>query len=219
MPAFRLVRDSAQPSSFTRQSPVNAIAFENARIRLVGGSRSRSMAERSPRRRADVPGRCWPGWRCVRGCIHAPTLPRDYGRTSSTAARRAFRVPPSRRVGGAARGVGCSADGIGGLAVVHGDAGIGKTRLVNELAELSRRGGARLAVGSPPDLASEALIPWVEVCASLVRQLDALPVAPWVDALAPLVPSLVASVVRSAAPPDRVRTARRCRCPARYRLV
>lgn len=99
-----------------------------------------------------------------------------------------------------------AADGVGGLAIVHGDAGIGKTRLVNELAELSRRGGGRLAVGSPPDLAGEAFTPWVEVCAGLVRQLDVLPVAPWVDALAPLVPTLVPSAGRSAAPPDLEQT-------------
>ncbi len=95
-----------------------------------------------------------------------------------------------------------TADGSGGLAVVHGDAGIGKTRLVNELSELARRGGGTFAVGAPPDLAGEAFTPWVEVCASLVSQLDALPDAPWVSALAPLVPTLAPSAGRSAAPPD-----------------
>ncbi len=93
-------------------------------------------------------------------------------------------------------------DGIGGLALVHGDAGIGKTRLVNELAQLARRGGGTGAFGAPPDLAGEALSAWVEVCSSLVGQLAALPDAPWVEALAALVPTLASSAVRSTAPPD-----------------
>jgi tetratricopeptide (TPR) repeat protein len=88
------------------------------------------------------------------------------------------------------------------LAVVHGDAGIGKTRLVAELVETARRDGGVVALGAPPELVSEALTPWIEVCAALVQQLGAVPDAPWVDVLAPLLPSLVRASVRATATPD-----------------
>ena len=93
-------------------------------------------------------------------------------------------------------------NGHGGLAVVHGEAGIGKTRLVTELGQHVRRGGGGCATGAPPDLAGEAFTPWVEVCANLVGQVSELPEAPWVDALAALVPTLVPSAIRSTVPPD-----------------
>lgn len=92
--------------------------------------------------------------------------------------------------------------GAGGLAVVHGEAGIGKTRLITELSQLVRRAGGACATGAPPDLAGEAFTPWVEVCAGLVGQVSELPDAPWVDALAALVPTLVPSATRSTVPPD-----------------
>jgi DNA-binding SARP family transcriptional activator/tetratricopeptide (TPR) repeat protein len=82
-------------------------------------------------------------------------------------------------------------DGRGGLAVVHGDPGIGKTRLVAELADTARRDGGYLARGAAPDLGAGALAPWIEVCAALQRQLGELPEAPWVAGLAPLLPAHV----------------------------
>ncbi|MGA9857233.1 MAG: AAA family ATPase [Solirubrobacteraceae bacterium] len=99
-----------------------------------------------------------------------------------------------------------AADGRGGFAMVHGDAGIGKTRLAGELAELARRSGGTVAVGAPPDLVAEALTPWVEICASLVNQLGQLPDAPWVDTLASLVPTVAPSSGRSSASPDLAQT-------------
>jgi DNA-binding SARP family transcriptional activator/tetratricopeptide (TPR) repeat protein len=93
-------------------------------------------------------------------------------------------------------------NGIGGLAIVHGDPGIGKTRLVAELAGIARRHGGTVATGSPPDIAGDALTPWIEICGSLLSGLGALPAAPWVDVLAPLAPSIVPSPSRPSAPPD-----------------
>jgi MoxR-like ATPase len=49
--------------------------------------------------------------------------------------------------------------GHGGLAVVHGDPGIGKTRLATQLAELAAHDGAAVAAGAAADLAGPPLAP------------------------------------------------------------
>jgi DNA-binding SARP family transcriptional activator/tetratricopeptide (TPR) repeat protein len=90
--------------------------------------------------------------------------------------------------------------GHGGFALIHGDPGIGKSRLVAELIDAVARDGALVAVGWVPDFAGAPLSPWVEICAALAGQLGALPQAPWVTTLAPLLPALVAPS-RSETPP------------------
>jgi len=81
--------------------------------------------------------------------------------------------------------------GHGGLAVVHGDPGIGKTRLATQLAELAAHDGAAVAAGAAADLAGPPLAPWAEIGAALIRRLGELPDAPWVAALAPMLPAHV----------------------------
>ena len=91
--------------------------------------------------------------------------------------------------------------GHGGLAVVHGDPGIGKTRLVTQLADAAVDDGGIVAAGGAPDLAGPALGLWVEACTALVRRLDPLPDAPWVAALAPMLPAHIKSAPGET-PPD-----------------
>jgi DNA-binding SARP family transcriptional activator/tetratricopeptide (TPR) repeat protein len=151
-----------------------------------------------------------PTWRLAEQIRTGSQTPAPAPPTGTTSRRASAGAPPmiGRRAELAAlrEAWSATASGSGGFATVHGDAGIGKTRLAGELAELARRGGGMVAVGAPPDLAAEALTPWVEVCASLVDQLGGLPDAPWVDSLASLVPTVVPSPGRAGTPPDLEQT-------------
>jgi DNA-binding SARP family transcriptional activator len=129
---------------------------------------------------------------------------------SGTADRR-----PARRVGGdavalqgrepelaalrrlAARAVG----GRGGLAVLTGEAGIGKSRLAAEAADLMAADGALVATGAASELAASApFAPWSELLRELGAQLTPpATVPPWAAELGRLVPSLPA---RLGAPGD-----------------
>jgi DNA-binding SARP family transcriptional activator/tetratricopeptide (TPR) repeat protein len=91
--------------------------------------------------------------------------------------------------------------GHGGLAVVHGEPGVGKTRLVTQLAELASTANAGVATGGTPEVVGPPLAPWAEIAGTLLRGLDPLPDAPWVAALAPLVPAHVPAVAELL-PPD-----------------
>jgi tetratricopeptide (TPR) repeat protein len=91
--------------------------------------------------------------------------------------------------------------GHGGLAMLHGAPGIGKTRLVAQLVDLAEQEGAVVATGAAPELAGPPLAPWVEIGADLVRALTPLPDEPWVGALAPLLPAHVVAGP-DGAPPD-----------------
>jgi DNA-binding NarL/FixJ family response regulator len=83
-----------------------------------------------------------------------------------------------------------------GVALVEGEAGIGKTRTVREYGDAARAGGADVLAGGCVDLEAEPLpyAPLVEVLADLVRREGAPYVAslagPTADELARLVPSL-----------------------------
>jgi DNA-binding SARP family transcriptional activator len=91
-------------------------------------------------------------------------------------------------------------DGAGGLALVHGEAGIGKTRLVSELAESAARDGAWVVTGAAADVPGLLLAPWIEVSGALARALGELPDAPWVTSLAPLLPAHLPA--HGSEPPD-----------------
>lgn len=83
-----------------------------------------------------------------------------------------------------------------GVALVEGEAGIGKTRTVREYGDAARAGGADVLTGGCVDLEAEPLpyAPLVEVLADLVRRDGATYVAslagPTADELARLVPAL-----------------------------
>jgi tetratricopeptide (TPR) repeat protein len=80
--------------------------------------------------------------------------------------------------------------GAGGVAIVHGEPGIGKTRLVTELGEIGRSGGALTAMGTTSAINGAPYWPWVELASALFRGLGGIPDGrPFVPALAPLLPT------------------------------
>lgn len=84
------------------------------------------------------------------------------------------------------------ATGAGGVAILRGPAGIGKTRLAAELRHRAAASGARTAIGTTLDLGGAApLRPWAELLAELLPQLPAPePDATWPGDLAVLVGAL-----------------------------
>jgi DNA-binding SARP family transcriptional activator/tetratricopeptide (TPR) repeat protein len=83
-------------------------------------------------------------------------------------------------------------DGAARVVVITGEAGIGKTRLIGELAGRASSSGARVAVGSGVDVGGEApLALWQELAHELVRSLPSPPQqASWPAELGRLSPSL-----------------------------
>ncbi|MDP2709900.1 MAG: AAA family ATPase [Solirubrobacteraceae bacterium] len=78
--------------------------------------------------------------------------------------------------------------GEGGVVILEGDPGAGKTRLAAELAARAQADGARVALGIALELEGAApLAPWAEMLDGL---LDPPPDAAWVADLARLVPRL-----------------------------
>ena len=80
--------------------------------------------------------------------------------------------------------------GVGAVAVIGGEGGIGKTRLAAELLARARAGNARAArcgavAGAPP------FAPWVELLAALARELEPPPAdSRWPEELGRIAPSL-----------------------------
>ncbi len=103
--------------------------------------------------------------------------------------------------------------GSGAVAVVRGEAGIGKTRLTSELRSRARASGGLTATGAALDLGGSApLSLWAELIRELLPALDAPPPeAAWPDDLAVLTSELPAhfahiGVPSSTVAPDLQRT-------------
>ena len=95
--------------------------------------------------------------------------------------------------------------GAGGVAVIGGEPGIGKTRLALELVSRARAAGARAARCTAADLGGgPPFAPWVELLAGLARELEPPPAdAQWPEELARLAPSLPLRLGRPrVAPPE-----------------
>ena len=122
---------------------------------------------------------------------------RRHRRTAAHRARRGSRGPH--------RALGSGAAGAGGVAIIGGEAGIGKTRLALELVGRARADGARSARCTAADLGGGPPFgPWVELLAGLARELEPPPAeAGWPEELARLAPSLPLRLGRPrVAPPE-----------------
>ena len=96
--------------------------------------------------------------------------------------------------------------GSGAVAVVRGEAGIGKTRLTSELRSRARASGGLTATGAALDLGGSApLSLWAELIRELLPVLDAPPPeAAWPDDLAVLTSELPAHFAHIGAPSSTV---------------
>jgi DNA-binding SARP family transcriptional activator/tetratricopeptide (TPR) repeat protein len=94
-------------------------------------------------------------------------------------------------------------EGHGQVVVVTGEGGIGKTRLVTELARRADNAGGRVAVGAGMDVGGEApFAVWQELTRQLVRLVPAPPEdAGWPPELGRLAPDLATGLGRTGVPP------------------
>lgn len=133
-------------------------------------------------------------------------------REQHAAVRRPSLEPPAELVGrrdeyAAVMRVVCDAiDGRGGAALVEGEAGAGKSRLLDEIASVSTGHGLRvLRARAVPAEGALALQLWVDALRGSAHEAAALP-APWPAIIATLLPDVAASDGGGTATPELQRT-------------
>lgn len=91
--------------------------------------------------------------------------------------------------------------GAGGVAIVRGAPGLGKTRLIAELTELAGHTGGLTALGTTSSIRCPPYWPWAELGSALLHGLGGAPDGePFTTALAPLLPTLMQPATPG--PPD-----------------
>jgi DNA-binding SARP family transcriptional activator/Tfp pilus assembly protein PilF len=96
--------------------------------------------------------------------------------------------------------------GHGGLTIIYGEAGVGKSRLLRELASNAAWRGVQTAWGRCYEMASAAYQPFVEVLRACLPALNGSRLAlVWRACLAPLLPELTGSGPLPVVPPDQER--------------
>jgi DNA-binding SARP family transcriptional activator len=130
--------------------------------------------------------------------------------------RRVF-VGRERELGGLLAGLADAAAGRGGLFLVSGEPGIGKTRLCEELAACARERGGIVLVGRCWEAGgAPAYWPWVQAIRSLVSGVDPAPLCARLGPDAGFVAQLVPELARFA--PESGRSALLESEDARFRL-
>ena len=140
-----------------------------------------------------------PATRAVLAQLRGPTIATGAGPDGAT--RRLF--GRSRELAALTAAWSAARDGHGQVAVVTGEGGIGKTRLVTELARRADNAGGRVAVGAGVDVGGEApFAVWQELARQLVRTVPAPPEdAGWPQELGRLTPDLATGLGRTGVPP------------------
>jgi DNA-binding SARP family transcriptional activator/tetratricopeptide (TPR) repeat protein len=165
------------------------------RLAAAGDRAGAVVASRefSERLRAEIGVRPSPVTRAVQARVGAPAPARPPARLFG----RAAEVAELRRLWRTA------ADGAGQVVVLTGEAGIGKTTLVADLAERAATAGGRTAVGAGGDVGGETPFGlWLELARALVATVTPVPAdAVWPVELSRLSPELGVRLGRTAAPP------------------
>ncbi|MGQ0718404.1 MAG: ATP-binding protein [Pseudonocardiales bacterium] len=155
----------------------------------------RAFAQRLRTELGVTPG---PATRAVLAQLRGPTT--AAGASPDVAARPLF--GRARELAALTAAWSAARDGRGRVVVVTGEGGIGKTRLVTELARRADNAGGRVAVGAGVDVGGEApFAVWQELARQLVRTVPAPPDdAGWPQELGRLAPDLATGLGRTGVP-------------------
>jgi DNA-binding SARP family transcriptional activator/tetratricopeptide (TPR) repeat protein len=128
---------------------------------------------------------------------------RGPGAAAETGGRSAPMFGRARELAALAASWSAARVGRGRVVLVTGEAGIGKTRLIGELARRADNAGGRVAVGAGVDVGGEApLAVWQELARALVAVVPAPPAAVgWPAELGRLAPDLARALGRDGPPP------------------
>ena len=177
-------------------SPRTAPFSNSSPRRVTGQARCVAARELADRLRTELGVGPAPTTRALLARLCGPGAVRRRGRAAPMFGRSAELTTLTAAWSAARRG-------RGRVVVVTGEAGIGKTRLVRELARRADNAGARVAVGAGVDVGGEApLAMWQELARALVAVVPQPPDrAGWPSELGRLAPDLTRGLGRHGEPP------------------